>query len=253
MSAFPVSADASILFFPDAIVSRAIDPTLALLQRLGLEPVAATAFELDWDIMSEVRRYVPKPTTRQAIKMRNLIETAGPSLYVLLAASSSDRRDCAERLNKAKGSAFPWMREDHHIRSVLASPHPMLKLFHTPDNDAQLRFEMGVYTRHRPEAFAIMRRDAEGMRAIAQEILDRTPLHDLNFNTALARFVTALEASPGGAELVRRTRLHAQSPRLETGEVFDWSELVELADREHCAIDRRDLLVVCAHLTLVTE
>jgi hypothetical protein len=203
--------------------------------------------------MSDIRRYAVKPSTLQAIKMRNMLESAGPSIYITLKTTLADAANPLELLNSAKGSSFPWLRSSESIRTRLGGLHPMIKFFHIPDDSTEMEREQEILRHHRPSEF---RNSAYTKSAIKKLILctqeTYTP-HDLDFYDSLSRIVGQITNSQDGDLFLKKSELSHQQPRLEIGTYYEWQDMLDFIDEASLSMPLWDIITVCAFLTLVTE
>ncbi len=184
--------------------------------------------------------------------MRNLLERGGASIYVAL-KSVHGGATALHSLNAAKGSSFPWLRPPSSIRTRLDAAHPMIKLFHVPDNRREMAREFCLLKKHRGQEIAHSRRGATSVAKLVREVEDSSPSHNLNFEDSQARLVDAISQSTEGLVFLQNSALSQQRPRLQEGDAYEWESVLDFIDKNKVPVNPWDVITVCSHLTRVTE
>lgn len=132
-----VAARASILFKPDAVARRLVEPALAHVARRGFEPFWAEPVVLDAARSHALWWYQWNRATPDRLRLAELFGQQGPSLLVLL-RSRPAALPATVRLSALKGPADRERRQPSHLREQLGMRNRMLSLIHCPDEPADL-------------------------------------------------------------------------------------------------------------------
>jgi hypothetical protein len=246
---------ASIVFKPEAVVGRRIEPALVYLRENGFRPVACVPFTYSRHTVREAWRYQFNIATRQRMAIVDLLETATESLFVMLLDDAADVASIgAPRLSALKGSSCE-VPASHHLRTYLNMRSTLLNFVHTADDAADVVREIGVFfgpaERRELVAEAMRCKDrTDHVLMNAQRLYDAYAAHDLSFEHSIVRARSSCRMHASGedddgilAEIERRLA------QLEAGRRADWQELFALFERLGGAVDRWDRIVVGAAVT----
>jgi hypothetical protein len=179
-----------VMFKPDAVVGRRIEPALAFLARHGFEPLGCLPVRVDARVCRELWRYQINAAPLAVIRAVDLIlESGPPCLFVPLRDTYGPQRTggaAAERLAQLKGSSKNRDMDGSSLRGALGCELMCLNFLHAPDDPADLIREVGVLLpgRHRDEAFAMLAGDlsphgAAELAAVACQVYAAHPAHPL--------------------------------------------------------------------------
>ncbi|OSC74747.1 nucleoside-diphosphate kinase [Streptomyces sp. WA6-1-16] len=221
-----------VMFKPDAIVGRRVEPALAFLARHGFRPLGALEAEVDARVCRELWRYQINAAPLAVIRAVDMILESGPPCLIVglrdMRAPEKSGTTAAERLAELKGSSKSRAARELSLREALGCELMCLNFVHAPDDPADLIREIGVLTgRRREEAFAMLAAEAAPHRAAeagtaARELYAAHPAHALARPEAAARphrpadsaaalaQVEQLDASGEGIELWDRIVLAAE-------------------------------------------
>ncbi|WP_107654811.1 nucleoside-diphosphate kinase [Nocardia suismassiliense] len=193
------TAHSMLLLKPDAIVARAVEPTLKWLADNDFRVVSAFRVAVDrhfaralwyfaWNIASPERR-----------RLADLL--VGISDVLVLVVRGADAElPVPVRLTAAKGPTDPRKRQPGELRHLLGRHSYLLNLVHSPDDPADVLRELAIYLDEQrraaviAEAGAGIDRSAEAL-AIANDLYAWTPARSFDRAVAVERILRDLEAA----------------------------------------------------------
>lgn len=197
-----------LLLKPDAIVGRAVEPTLEWLAGNGFRVVdagrvtgdrllARALWYYSWNIASTERR-------RLADLLVGICD-----VLVLVVAGADAELPVPVRLTEAKGPTDPRKRRPGELRNLLGQHSYLLNLVHSPDDPADVLRELAILFDEPRRADVIAHagagadRSAEAAR-LAAELYASTPARDFDRTTAARRLIADAELAglsiPGGID-----------------------------------------------------
>jgi hypothetical protein len=179
-----------VMFKPDAVVGRRIEPALDLLAGHGFVPLGALEVRVDARVCRELWRYQINAAPLAVIRAVDMIlESGPPCLFVALRDTHGPERTgmtAAERLGELKGSSKNRDRGGRSLRGALGCERMCLNFLHAPDDSADLIREMGVllFGKRRDEALAMLAGEPSPGRtfdavAAARQLCAAHPAHSL--------------------------------------------------------------------------
>lgn len=194
-----------LLLKPDAVVGRAMEPTVHWLRDNGFRIAAVRRMSVNrhqaralwyyqWNIASTERRH-----------LADLLVTISDAVLLVLHASPTD--EMADDLPTAvtfcdrKGPTAPSQREPGHLRHLLGRYTYLLNLVHSPDDPADVLRELAIYfdEAERKTLFGELsdRADhsAEALR-IGADLAEEIPARSFDKNDAVATLLRDLAGIP---------------------------------------------------------
>ncbi|WRZ88140.1 hypothetical protein OHB54_03190 [Streptomyces sp. NBC_01007] len=178
-----------VMFKPDAVVGRRVEPALAFLAGHGFEPLGALTVRVDARVCRELWRYQINAAPLAVIRAVDMIlESGPPCLFVALRDTRGPERTgttAAERLAELKGSSKNRSVEGRSLRDALGCELMCLNFLHAPDDPSDLIREVGVLLPgRREEALSLLAADAAPSEAaepaaVAGELYAVHPAHSL--------------------------------------------------------------------------
>ncbi|MFD5636992.1 nucleoside-diphosphate kinase [Streptomyces sp. NPDC127077] len=179
-----------VMFKPDAVVGRRVEPALAFLAGHGFEPLGALTVRVDARVCRELWRYQINAAPLAVIRAVDMIlESGPPCLFVALRDTRGPERTgttAAERLAELKGSSKNRSVDGGSLRGALGCELMCLNFLHAPDDPADLIREVGVLLpRRRAQALSLLAADVSPPRAaepaaLAAELYATHPAHSLS-------------------------------------------------------------------------
>ncbi|MEU4084347.1 nucleoside-diphosphate kinase [Streptomyces aureus] len=183
-------ASTFVMFKPDAVVGRRVEPALAFLAGHGFEPLGALTVRVDARLCRELWRYQINAAPLAVIRAVDMIlESGPPCVFVALRDTRGPRRtgtSAAERLAELKGSSKNRAVNGGSLRGALGCELMCLNFAHAPDDPADLIREVGVLLPGRRErALSLLAADvspqgAAEPGAVARALYAAHPAHPLN-------------------------------------------------------------------------
>lgn len=186
-----------LLLKPDAVIARAVEPTLKWLVANGFRVVDAAVVPVNRHLVRALWYYAWNIASPERRRLADLL--AGISDCLLLVVSGPDGEFPAPvRLTEAKGPTDPRKREPGQLRYELGRQNFLLNLVHTPDDPADVLRELAIYFPEHRRAEVITRaysgaNRAESARELADTLYARTPCRSFDREVAADRVVRDLE------------------------------------------------------------
>ncbi|MGQ4378411.1 nucleoside-diphosphate kinase [Streptomyces sp. SAS_267] len=194
-----------VMFKPDAVVGRRVEPALAFLAAHGFEALGALTVRVDRRVCRELWRYQINAAPLAVIRAVDMIlESGPPCVFVALRdtrGSDITGTSAAERLAELKGSSKNRSVEGGSLRGALGCELMCLNFVHAPDDPADLIREVGVLLPgRRAEALSLLAADvspqgAAELMAVVSELYAAHPAHTLTRTPSVATF-----ARPGSSD-----------------------------------------------------
>lgn len=153
-----------VMFKPESVVGRRIEPALAWLAARGFRPTGCAPVRVDPRVHRELWRYQLNGAPLAVVRAVDMILSAGPSLVVALRDERGPRETgmtASARLAGLKGSSSDPKANGDSLRSVLGCELLCLNFLHAPDDPADQIRELGVLfpARERAAALAMLADD----------------------------------------------------------------------------------------------
>ncbi|MFC5906268.1 hypothetical protein [Streptacidiphilus monticola] len=227
-----------VMFKPDAVVGRRIEPALDFLAAHGFRPTGFATVPVDARAHRELWRYQLNAAPLTIIRTVDLILESGPCLLVAL---RDDRRPhpagvaAAVRLAELKGSSRNRAAGGASLRRALGCELLCLNFLHAPDDPSDLLRELGVLVPRQRRAAVLdlllgepSATCGEELTAAVAELYAAHPAHPLSTppRTAASR-LTGQQISARLAELAEAAE-HADAATA-AGHRARWDRIVEAA------------------------
>ncbi|MFE1594908.1 nucleoside-diphosphate kinase [Nocardia sp. NPDC058705] len=186
-----------LLLKPDAIVARAVEPTLQWLGENGFRVVGAQRVAVDRNLARALWYFAWNIASPQRRRLADLL--VGISDVLLLVIQGPDTEPpVSVRLTAAKGATDPRKRQPGELRYLLGRHSYLLNLVHSPDDPADVLRELAIYfderTRSRVLTQALTGTDQTATAtALAHELYAEAPARSFDRAEALTRVCAELE------------------------------------------------------------
>lgn len=186
-----------LLLKPDAIVARAVEPTLKWLSHNDFRVVDAAIVPVNRHLVRALWYYAWNIASPERRRLADLL--AGISDALLLVVTGPDGElPTPVRLTAAKGPTDPRKRRPGELRHLLGQRNFLLNLVHTPDDPADVLRELAIYFDEHRRAEVLSRAyagvdHAESARAFADVLYARTPCRSFDRDVALERVLRDLD------------------------------------------------------------
>ncbi|MBT0770038.1 hypothetical protein KIH74_13955 [Kineosporia sp. J2-2] len=201
---------------PEAVAGRRLERALRALDVRGFDVVGAWRFRFGVMLIRELWRYQFTNATEDKVDLVDRILTSGDSLLLVL----RDRTwtpagpPAAARLSGVKGSADPRKRSGSEIRAELAGPSVLLNFVHSADEPADVVRELAMLESATglPVLGAVRRPGrvpGARLRALAGELYEQCPPHDLDEDASWARLAGCPHEPLAAAAMVRQAARQA--------------------------------------------
>ncbi len=222
-------AHALVLFKPDAFAAGAAGRALTALAEQEFTPVAAHVVHLDRLTTRWLWLYRFNVASVERVWLHDLINTAGPSLVVVLRderAMAGDPLPGCVRLTDHKGPSRMERRRPDQLRSRLGVADRLLNYMHTSDEPADLLRELSILL------------DRQGRGEILQQMIAGEDRHKpvaalIESMEAQAKY-HPLERDFALASICARAREHAADTPADAGR---WQEISRMAEGAQRGVD----------------
>nr|WP_232541726.1 nucleoside-diphosphate kinase [Nocardia bovistercoris] len=191
---------AMLLLKPDAIVARAVEPTLEWLGANGFPVVGAYRVPVDRHLARALWYFAWNIASPERRRLADLLVGISDAL-VLLVRGEDGRIPVSVRLTEAKGPTDPRKRRPEHLRYVLGRHSYLLNLVHSPDDPADVLREFAIYFDERTRTGILAAdhgSDAVAHAArLAKDLYASTPERGFDRADALARLRSDTGAAGG--------------------------------------------------------
>lgn len=180
-----------LLLKPDAIVGRAVEPTLQWLGENGFRVVGAHRIAVDRHLARALWYFAWNIASPERRRLADLL--VGISDVLLLIVHGPDAEPPVPvRLTAAKGATDPRKRRPGELRYLLGRHNYLLNLVHSPDDPADVLRELAIYFDERTRARVLTQamtgvdRTAEATE-LARELYAGVPARGFERAEALTR------------------------------------------------------------------
>ncbi|MFC9895183.1 nucleoside-diphosphate kinase [Nocardia sp. NPDC127579] len=185
-----------LLLKPDAVVARAVEPTLEWLAHNDFEVVAAHRCAVNRHLVRAIWYFAWNIASAERRRLADLLVGISDAL-VLVVRGEADALPVSVRLTAAKGPTDPRKRQPGELRYLLGQHNFLLNLVHSPDDPADVLREFAIFfdeaTRRRVCTDATD--GAARARELARELYAVTPARSFERAAAVARLRRDLGAA----------------------------------------------------------
>ncbi|RDI54347.1 nucleoside-diphosphate kinase [Nocardia mexicana] len=191
-----------LLVKPDAIVARAVQPTLDWLRDNEFRVVSARTLTADRHFVRALWYFAWNIASPERRRLADLLVEISDAL-VLVVSGPVRELPTPVRLTASKGATDPRKRRPGELRHLLGRDSYLLNLVHSPDDPADVLREFAIYfderTRSRVLAQVCTGIDrSEHAATLADDLYFHTPARDFDRRCALDRILADLGGAPDG-------------------------------------------------------
>ncbi|MFI9505050.1 nucleoside-diphosphate kinase [Nocardia sp. NPDC052566] len=223
-----------LLLKPDAVVARAVRPTLEWLRDNGFRVVAARRLAADRHMIRALWYFAWNIASPERRRLADLL--AGIcDVLVLVVHADDGALPVPVRFTEAKGATDPRKRRPGELRHLLGNHSYLLNLVHTPDDPADVLRELAIYFDERVRAAVIAEAGIGADRtdeaaAIADDLYAEAPARGFDRAAALHRILDDLAragiAAPPDAETTTGSARLLHAAWAEGRALDPWSVIV---------------------------
>jgi hypothetical protein len=187
---------ANVMVKPDGIVGRVVEPVLQHLADHRVDVLAAELVPFDRALVRLLWQFKQNVATLDRLEVLDRLQSACPSLFLLVGAAAEDDVPLSVRLTAIKGPAKLAGRRPEHLRSQLGVHNRFLNVVHSADEPADHVRELGLlFDRSARHDLLVRARDGgNGLseaHAWTRRLYAQHPRHDLDFRASLRRLANA--------------------------------------------------------------
>ncbi|WP_054813531.1 nucleoside-diphosphate kinase [Nocardia arizonensis] len=180
-----------LLLKPDAIVARAVEPTLRWLDANGFRLLGAYRVPVDRHLARALWYFAWNIASPERRRLADLLVGISDALVLLVRGEDADL-PVPVRLAEAKGPTDPHKRRPGELRHTLGLHSYLLNLVHSPDDPADVLREFAIYFDERAREAVLADLDADtaaGERAerLARDLYRGVPAGSFDRADALTR------------------------------------------------------------------
>ncbi|MTE14556.1 nucleoside-diphosphate kinase [Nocardia aurantiaca] len=234
-----------LLLKPDAIVARAVEPTLMWLADNDFQVVDARRVVVDRHVARALWYFAWNIASPERRRLADLLVGISDVL-VLVVRGPVDDLPTPVRLTAAKGATDPRKRQPGELRYLLGRHNYLLNLVHSPDDPADVLRELAIYfdeaTRAQVLARALEVRDrTDTAAALARDLYDDAPARSFERDDAVARLCAELDSEA-------MKSLDRRMSTAEPGSDAAQAALLDVAWATGRELDPWSLIVLGSHL-----
>ncbi|MBF6172169.1 nucleoside-diphosphate kinase [Nocardia blacklockiae] len=193
-----------LLLKPDAIVARAVRPSLEWLRDNDFRVVSAQTLPVNRHLVRALWYFAWNIASPERRRLADLLVGISDALVLVVSGPVADL-PTPVRLTAAKGATDPRKRRPGELRHLLGRDSYLLNLVHSPDDPADVLREFAIYfderTRSRVLAQVGTGADCSAHAAeLAGDLYHRTPARDFDRGAAVARILADLGRPPDGVD-----------------------------------------------------
>ncbi|MEU4342776.1 nucleoside-diphosphate kinase [Nocardia sp. NPDC023852] len=186
-----------LLLKPDAVVARAIEPTLQWLGENGFRVVSARRVLADRHLARALWYFTWNIASPERRRLADLLVRIADVLVLVVRGEDGDL-PVPVRLTEAKGATDPRKRKPGELRYLLGRHSYLLNLVHSPDDPADVLRELAIYLDERSRATVLAQIATGADRAsdavaIARDLYAHVPARSFDRGDALERILRDLE------------------------------------------------------------
>ncbi|MEU8894684.1 nucleoside-diphosphate kinase [Nocardia sp. NPDC048505] len=174
-----------LLLKPDAVVARAVEPTLDWLAANGFQVVGARRVTVNRHLVRAIWYFAWNIASPERRRLADLLAGISDALVLILRGSDGEL-PVPVRLTEAKGPTDPRRRQPGHLRYVLGRHNFLLNLVHSPDDPADVLREFAILFDEDARA-AVLAGGGASAADLAGELYASTPERSFERAAALAR------------------------------------------------------------------
>ncbi|MFI5715957.1 nucleoside-diphosphate kinase [Nocardia sp. NPDC051750] len=221
-----------LLLKPDAIVARAVEPTLKWLADNGFRVVGAETVPVNRHLVRALWYFAWNIASPERRRLAELLAAISDAL-LLVVSGTDDDVPAPIRLTEAKGPTDPRKRQPGHLRYQLGQHNFLLNLVHTPDDPADVLRELAIYFAENQRAEVIGRAytgasHAETARELADALYARTPCRSFDPAVAVDRIRRDLDraGTPAPPDFAAHPAAALTRALVAGHEIDPWSAVV---------------------------
>ncbi|WP_330253226.1 nucleoside-diphosphate kinase [Nocardia sp. NBC_00565] len=186
-----------LLLKPDAIVARAVEPTLKWLADNDFRVVGACRIPVDRHLARALWYFAWNIASPERRRLADLLVGISDVLVLVVHGPDGDL-PVPVRLTEAKGATDPRKRRPGELRYLLGRHNYLLNLVHSPDDPADVLRELAIYLDEWSRATVIAQActgedRSAAAAAIARDLYAHTPARSFDRADALDRVLADLE------------------------------------------------------------
>ena len=251
----------SLVFKPDAIVSRKVLHGIELLKERGFIPVAFSLLRFNKHMIREVWKYQFNAASRDRLDLFDrLLVSSDCILIVLNYEGKKTIENASEFLTTLKGCSSLKERKPEHLRYQLGWVNVMLNYIHVPDEPADFVRELGIFFSGKTldgilnESLA--KKDVgPALKQFVEQVYSENPYHDLSFKNSLRRIQYTCETvldSVKDPEQIKQIKTLIEACRsLLEEENKDWRKFIEQVNKAQIRADKWDLITIISELATI--
>ncbi|GAA5068856.1 nucleoside-diphosphate kinase [Nocardia callitridis] len=182
-----------LLLKPDAIVARALEPTLQWLADNDFQVVTSARIPVDRHLARALWYFAWNIASPERRRLADLLVGISEVL-VLLVRGRDGQVPVPIRLAESKGPTDPRKRVPGQLRYLLGRHNYLLNLVHSPDDPADVLRELSVYFDERTRTVVLSQAGIGGERSaetkiLAEQLYAATPARGFDRAEATARIL----------------------------------------------------------------
>lgn len=238
---------AVVVLKPEVFASGKARAVISLIEKYDFRLKAFSTVKYDRLKIRETWRYQYSEATIDRMSLVDHLYCLGDAMILFFEDTSSViRMPASARLHKLNGASEARLRTADNLRSIIRIPNGVIRLFHIPDEPADIIREMGILfeREQRLSLYNQLRSDSRAdnklLNEAVTELESQHPLHDFSLDTAWNNII----ASSNDEKFI--SEIENLKEQVEKQEIVGWDDVYSLLKKHNCSI--YDILTVASYV-----
>lgn len=238
---------AVVVLKPEVFATRKASDVISLIEKYNFKLKAFTTVSYDRLKIRETWRYQYSEATIDRMSLVDHLYCLGDALLLFFEDTSPEiTMPASARLHKLKGASEERLRTADTLRSIIKIPNGVIRLFHIPDEPADIIREIGILM-GRDQRISLYSRLNQPSRTNPEQLAStisgleaQHPWHDFSLKTAWKNIV---EKNNDAMFSVQMQKLQRQ---VEDNQETGWEDVYNLLMENNC--DIYDILTIASYV-----
>lgn len=237
---------AVVVLKPEIFASGKARYIINLIERYDFKLKAFSTVKYDRLKIRETWRYQYSEATIDRMSLVDHLYCLGDAMLLFFEDTSQVlTKPASARLHKLKGASEARLRTPDTLRSIIDIPNGVIRLFHVPDEPADIIREIGILF-ERDQRFLIYRKlcspsyvNTKQLEEAITKLESQHPRHDFSLKTAWCNI------SQKSSDTFFITQIEKLKQQVANREEIGWEDVYNLLKEKDCCI--YDILAIAAH------
>lgn len=238
---------AVVVLKPEIFASGKTRDVINLIERYDFKLKAFSTVKYDRLKIRETWRYQYSEATIDRMSLVDHLYCLGDAMLLFFEDTSPVlTKPASARLHKLKGASEARLRTPDTLRSIIRIPNGVIRLFHVPDEPADIIREMGILF-DRDQRLLIYNQlcspssiNTKHLEATIAQLESQHPSHDFSLETAWKNILRKSN------DVVFSSQIEKLQQQVANHEEIGWEDIYSLLKENDCCI--YDILTVATHV-----